>query len=86
MDKDIKISSDRLSNLEKSVNRIEVALLGDEEMNIKGIADKVKEHDDQLKGYNNLKNKGLGLFAAFSFISSIVFYFIIEAVKAFFHH
>lgn len=64
--------------INKKLNRIDNAILGDEKMNMKGLAQKVAEHEEHIEYDRRLKNRAGGIIT--------VLLFVISALMAFFNH
>jgi hypothetical protein len=60
MAKKIQVDEDDFKNLVKSVTRIETALLGDKNMNVVGIADKVSAHSRYINNDRKFKYLATG--------------------------
>ncbi|MEK6886392.1 MAG: hypothetical protein AABW88_01025 [Nanoarchaeota archaeon] len=77
-----------LIHLESSVNRIERAIAGDEQMGVEGIVYKVGAHEKKINDYDykfqkieEIKNKGYGFLAAFGIVCGSIGTGIWEGVK-----
>jgi len=56
----------------EDVAEMKNALLGNKKYDIKGMVHKVNEHEDKLKEYNQLKEKGTGILVALSFVGGLI--------------
>ena len=74
-------SESRAKSIEDIAKRVELALVGDEQMGNPGLVKKVSAHEKKLKGYDTIKNKIIGGALAISGASGIAGYFSAEFIK-----
>ena len=71
----------KLDSVHDSIAELRNAIIGNEKYKIKGIAQKVDEHDEKFKSYDTIKNKGIGALAGLSFVGGLTGWGIIEWFK-----
>jgi hypothetical protein len=71
-EKEITLIHEELQNMNKKIDRIYNVLIGDEEMKIEGLVDKVSQHDRYIQRQKLLFAKYSGIATAMGILGGII--------------
>jgi len=79
-EKEITLIHEELQNMNKKIDRIYNVLIGDEEMKIEGLVDKVSQHDKYIQKQKLLIAKYSGIATAMGILGGIIVQLVMKLV------
>lgn len=77
------LNEEEKTMLFKKLEDIEMALVGNEKLGVEGLVRRVDRHEEKLDEYESMKQKGVGMVAAFTAFISFLGISLWELIKHF---